>query len=310
MKTVIFISLFLGFWLLFYRMYRLKTLEKVLKQTRRGMEEAARQRLLANRSNLQRLQKENSFWFRMEQELNYSGWKRIFRGLTVENWLLFHIVCLAVVFMGVLLITGSWWISIGFVLVPCILEWLLLLYSKAKMLHATNQNLLKFLDFLGNYSLTSGEVTSVFNQVSRYVEEPIKSALDECYYEAQTTGDVGMALLSMAEKVEHPKFKELTRNIEISIRYCADFTVLVSSSRKSIREYLRMGEERKSMVREAVINMLLLLLMSLIVFFSVDKLIETSIWSLLIVTIPGRIALAVIGFIFLLFARQVYKIHR
>lgn len=310
MKVFIFVVLFLGFLLLFYRMYRLKVVESVLKRTKLGMEEAARQRLLASRSNLQKLQKENSLLFRMERELNYSGWKRILKGLTAEKWLLFNILGAVILFLTGLFVIGDGIGGVIFVLIPLGVEWLLLLYGKAQMLRATNQNLLKFLDFLGNYSLTSGEVTGVFNQVSRYVEEPLKSALDECYYEAQTTGDVGMALLSMTEKVEHPKFKELVRNIEISIRYCADFTILVNSSRKSVREYLRMGEERKSMVREAIINMLLLFLMSVIVFLAVDKLIETSIWQLLLFTIPGRIAMVVIGLIFVLFARQIYKIYR
>lgn len=310
MKVFIFVGLFLGFLLLFYRMYRLKVVESVLKRTKLGMEEAARQRLLTSRSNLQKLQKENSLLFRMERELNYSGWKRILKGLTVENWLLFNIVCSVILFLTGLFVIEDWIGGVIFVFILFGAEWLLLLYGKAQMLRATNQNLLKFLDFLGNYSLTSGEVTGVFNQVSRYVEEPLKSALDECYYEAQTTGDVGMALLSMTEKVEHPKFKELVRNIEISIRYCADFTILVNSSRKSVREYLRMGEERKSMIREAIINMLLLLLMFVIVFLAVNKLIETSIWQLLLFTIPGRMALVVIGLIFVLFARQIYKIHR
>lgn len=310
MKVFIFVGLFLGFLLLFYRMYRLKVVESVLKRTKLGMEEAARQRLLTSRSNLQKLQKENSLLFRMERELNYSGWKRILKGLTVENWLLFNIVCSVILFLTGLFVIENWIGGVIFVFILFGAEWLLLLYGKAQMLRATNQNLLKFLDFLGNYSLTSGEVTGVFNQVSRYVEEPLKSALDECYYEAQTTGDVGMALLSMTEKVEHPKFKEIVRNIEISIRYCADFTILVNSSRKSVREYLRMGEERKSMIREAIINMLLLLLMFVIVFLAVNKLIETSIWQLLLFTIPGRMALVVIGLIFVLFARQIYKIHR
>lgn len=93
----------------------------------------------------------------------------------------------------------------------------------------------------------------ILGQVSRYVEEPLKGALEECAYEAQTTpGDSSLALLSMAERIEHPKIKELARNLEISIRYMADLTTLVDSSRRSAREYLRMEEERKGMLEEQV----------------------------------------------------------
>ncbi len=306
---IVFVWLFVGFLLLFYRLGRIKLWEGLLKRTISGMEEATRQRLLSSRSRLQQLQKENSFWLWLERELNYSGLKNRFPCVTVENWLLFHIVTSAALFLifGVLvlgmpkaaLLVLSLWVT----------EWLILLVCKAKMLRSVNENLLKFLDFLGNYSLTAGEVTGVFGQVSRYVEEPLRSALDDCCYEAQTTGDVGMALLSMAEKIEHPIFKELVRNIEISTRYCADFSILVNASRRSVREYLRMREERRGMLREAIINMLLLCGMSVLVLLAVDKLIEVPVRQILWGTIPGKVALAVVVVIFILFGRQIYRMQ-
>ena len=130
----------------------------------------------------------------------------------------------------------------------------------------------------------------VLGQVSRYVEEPLKGALEECAYEAQTTGDSSLALLSMAERIEHPKIKELARNLEISIRYMADLTTLVDSSRRSAREYLRMEEERKGMLREAGINMALLLGMSVFALLTVDRLIDVSVWKIVSGTLPGHLA--------------------
>ena len=138
----------------------------------------------------------------------------------------------------------------------------------------------------------------------------MKSVLDACCYEAQTTGDASMALLTMAEKIEHPKFKELAHNMEVSIRYCADFKVLVDTSRRSVREYLRMGEERKGMLREAIINMVMLLGMSLFALLTVDMLIEQSIWEILLYTIPGRLALAGVGIIFGLLGRQLLRLNQ
>lgn len=80
-----------------------------------------------------------------------------------------------------------------------------------------------------------------------------------------------MALLSMAERVEHPKFKELARNMEVSVRYCADFSALVNGSRRSLREYLRVAQERRSMLREGAVNLALLAGMSAVVLLIVGR---------------------------------------
>ena len=190
------------------------------------------------------------------------------------------------------------------------IEWVMLWLCRLKELHSVNENLLKFLNFLGNYSITAGDITSIFQQVSRYVDEPLKSVLAECCFEAQTTGDAGQALLAMAEKVEHPKFKELVKNIEVSIRYCADFSLLVNGSRRSVREYLRLGEERKGMLREAVISMALLLAMSLFALMTVDGLIQASVGDILRYTLPGRGAVLVLLIILVLAARQMSKVQK
>lgn len=309
-KVIIFGCLFVGFLLLLRRIRWLETFRQLMKQTRETMDEAARQRMLQSRRTLLSMQGKHSLWTWAEQELQYSGLKRRFPFLTAENWIVGNVVLMAIVFSGLQFITPKWWMAPCGVGILLGAEFIVITAAKAQAMRSVDQNLLKFLDFLGNYSITAGEVTGIFNQVSRYVEEPLKSALDQCYYEAQTTGDASMALLSMAEKIEHPKFKELVRNMEISIRYCADFTTLVNSSRRSVREYLRTGGERKSMLREATVNMMLLLGLSGIILLTVDGLIELSVWHVLWFTLPGRIGLGVLCVIFLLFAGQIYKINR
>ena len=76
-----------------------------------------------------------------------------------------------------------------------------------------------------------------------------------------------------------------------------------------MRDYLKQREERKSMIREAAINMALLLGMSAFVFLVVDRLIEISIWTILMGTFPGWAALILLGIIFCLFLGQVYRIQ-
>jgi len=160
--------------------------------------------------------------------------------------------------------------SLLYLMITMAVEMILLKTFRFLEYRSVNDNILKCLNFLGNYSLTAGEITGVLGQVSKYMEEPLKGVMEECAYEAQMTGNSSTALLAMAEKVEHPKFKELARNLEISIRYMADLTTLVDSSRRSVREYLRTEEERKGMLREAAINMGLLAAMSVFALMTED----------------------------------------
>lgn len=308
-KGIIFLLLFAAFVIFFWKIKWLALITGLLKQTRENAEEAFGERLLENRRKLREIQKKYSLWSRIEQLLYYSGIRRYFPKLSAE-WALAQSMAAGA---GVMLLAFGMW-NIKGMLIAGLLFYMseigALQLGRMRAKKSVNDNLLKFLDFLSNYSITSGEITGTFHQISKYMEEPLKSVLEECCFEAQTTGDVGLALLSMAEKIEHPKFKEFVRNMEINLRYCADFTVLVAAGRKSMRDYLRLREERRRMLQEGGINLLLLLAMSFFVLLAVDKLIEISIWNILFHTVPGWLALAVIGLIVLLFIWQLGGLER
>lgn len=306
MKVVVFLLLFAGFLVLFYRMAFFRELLEMLRRSREGMNASVRQRSLSDRKKLLDLQDKRTSWYFLEQQLYYSGLKVRFPGITAEWWAAWNCVGLALVFCVIAPFGG---LAMGFLACLFLLmaEGLLLKQMKKSNLRKVEKNLMEMLDFLGNYSMTAGEVTGVLYQISRFMEEPLKTVLLTCYYEASTSGDTGKALVSMAEKIEHPKFKELVRNMDISVRYSADFSALVSGSRRSMREYLRATEERRVLYREAIINMVLLLVMSVTVLLAVGKLTGTSIAYVLTKTLPGRAGIVVLIGIFALFRRQMGK---
>lgn len=308
LKAVIFSCLSGGFYLLFYQGRILAWIRDILKKTQTDMDLAARQRGLENRKQLMELQENHSLWFRLERLLYYSGIRQRFPAVSVEIWVVGELTVTGMIFL-VCLAFGGMKAALFITGTVLAAEAVTLRYLRARNLRRVNDNLIKLLDFLGNYSITAAEVTGTLDQVSRYMEEPIRTTLEECYMEAQVTGDTGTALLSMADKVEHPKFQELARNMEISVRYCADFTALVSSSRRSMREHLRIAQERKEMLREAVVSMALLLAMSMVVLLTVGHLISLSFRDLVWGTVPGRIGLGALGVIFLLFWVQLQRVH-
>lgn len=252
--------------------------------------------------------KKTSLTRKLEAMLLYSGLNVRLPFLTPENWILLQVLFVAVV----ILVTGiggvSFWIGGSVIVLFILFQYIGVNAMMVANYKSVDENLLKFLDFLGNYSITSGEVTSILYQISGYLDEPLRSVLEECYFEAQTLGDTNAALLGMVEKIQHPKFGEVIRNIEITMRYSADFTILVSQSRRSVREYMRMRQERKALAKEAWINMMILGAMTLVIFMTVENLVGVSMETVLFGTWVGRGSLLGIGVILLLFYRQVRRI--
>lgn len=296
--------LFTGFYLLFQRIRLLELARRALQTTEDTIESLERTRRLKKRRQLYELKKEDGILYRIEELLVFSGLRRRHPTLTVEKWILGNVCLLSLLCLTGTFLSGMLPGALAAAIAGAI-EFTALTLLRRKELQSVEDNLLKYLNFLANYSITAGELTSVLKQVSRYVDQPLKDALLECALEAETTGDTQAALLMMAERIEHPKFRELARNMEVAVRYTADFTLLVESSRRSVREYLRMQQERKGMLTEAMVNMLILLSMSVFALLSVDSLIDVSVWDVLFQTLPGRIALGVVALIGLLFFKQV-----
>lgn len=309
-KVLVFVELIVAFVLLFSWMRRESIVYNLISKAYESMEEAASRRIADNRRKQELLRQKKGRLYRLEQRLLYSGLLKSFPFLRPEVYVIGNLLCGVILYTLVSILTQNGWYGLivvaGFEVILRFLE----NYLIAKNYNATDEGLLKFLDFLGNYSLTSGEITAVLGQVGEYLEEPLKSALEECCYEAQMTGDAGIALLSMAEKIQHPKFKELVRNLEVSMRYSADFTVLVSQSRRSVREYMRMRQERKALAGEAWVSIIILGAMTVIILLALEALIGIPIEDILWKTWLGRICMGGIGGILLMFYGQIKNMDK
>ena len=308
MKILIFALLLSGFLLVFSTGHISRFVGESIRKTGWEMDEATRKRVLEERRQLQDIRERGGFLTKVERELYYSGIKIWLPKMTAELFVAVNIAMVAFVSMVGSFAGGS---MVGiFAAILCVTtEYLVFSRLKVRNLKRTSENLMKLLDFLGNYSVTSGEVAGILHQVSRYMENPLKEVLETCYYEAQTTGDSRRALLQMAERVEHLKFKELVHNMEVSLRYCADFSALVSASRRSLLEFLRSAGERKTMLREALISMGLLLGMSFVILIIVGSLVQMSPIQLLVDTVPGNVGIVILAVIAFLFAGQMHRVH-
>lgn len=304
-KTIIFILLLAGLTGLFYSLRKSRILNKKIKEAYETIDLAVHQRARGYKKRLLHQENKKNIFEKLEYRFLYSGLGRQIPFLSTELWMLFKLLTGIAIYFLIIFISGKWLLAAtavtGYLFIIHFIESLLI----HKNYKAVDENLLEFLNLLGNYSMTAGEVTGVFRKVSIYMKEPLKSALEECSYEAQTSGDTNVALLTLADKIEHPKFKEIIRGMEICTRYSADFSILVSSNRKVLQDYMRAKKERKSLAQESVMNMFVLLAMLVVVLIVADQMLSLSIWNLLLHTTVGHIGVGVIALILLIFYWQI-----
>ena len=315
LKIIIFLFLAASLSGLFYQFRKSGILQTKFKEASNALDEASlvRARREKRKALIQQTE-EKTFLEKLIEKpaksFSYSGLGKKFPGLTVEIWLLLIIGSTALLYFVLLGIFKNFLTAAAG---SAAYVGVIILYEKILVMRnykAVDDNLIHFLNQLGNFSITSGEITTVFHQVSRYLPAPLNDALEECYYDAQTSGDASAALYALADKIEHEKFKEIINNIEICTNYTSNFKVVVDNCRKSLMEEQKAKRERKSMADEAVVNIFLLTILLGVALLLTNVLLEISIWNVLLHTIVGRCALCVVIACYLIFVWKIYTTER
>ncbi len=299
--TITFISLF----------YYLRRSGIVSKKLQQAFETIDMNELARTREEKRTLEREQQgILSKLDKRLKYSGLKRRFPFITIEIWILAILICGALAYFLVTLITENW--IQGLLAAFCVVAMFLVVQNimARREYQITDEALMDFLNLLGNYSITTGEVTSIFGQISKYFKPTMSQVLDACYYEAQITGDSAAALHTLADSLEHPQFKEIIRNIEICSRYTTNFAALIRSCKKELKGYYSGKQERKAMANEAVTNMIIIIALMIIALLIVDNLIEMSIWTVVFQTMVGKICLISAGILIAVFIWEVSVIEK
>ena len=300
LKIIIAICLFTGIFSFFWYLQKTKIIEKGLTAARGSIKETTAKRQIEAHANLLiRYKKNKSKLERMIENL--------FRGLSFEAWAVLLVLTTAGAYLGTLLITRNpitgLLAAIGYYGTIKIIEMIL-----ARRNYKTiDKALLEFLNQLGNFSAIQGEITNVLHHTAQYTPPMLAEALEECYIEAQTTGNVSAALMGLSEQFEHEKFKEIIINLEVCSRYTANLKVIVDSLRRNLMDAKRASQERRAIADSAIVEMVILSVMLLIVLVVVDTMVKASIWDILLHSIVGYIALGVAGFCYLIFGLAVMK---
>lgn len=312
LKIIVGICVFTSIFSFFWYLRETKIIEKSLTAARGSIEETTARRqveahanlLIRDKKNKTRLEKiiENP-----EKLYTYSRIGKIVRGLSFEAWAVLVVLTTAGAYLGTLIVTKNTMTglsaAVGYFLIIKIAEMIL----AKRNFKTIDKSLLEFLNQLGNFSAIQGEITNVLHQTAQYTPPILAEALEECYIEAQTTGNVSAALMGLADQFEHEKFKEIIINLEVCSRYTANLKVIVDSLRRNLMDAKRASQERRAIADSAIIEMVILSVMLLIVLAVVNTMIKASIWDVLFHSVVGYVALGVTGICYLIFGFAVMK---
>ena len=305
----VFILLLAGFYGLMEGFRTTENIKKTAAVVSRRLDEKGRENALRKREAIRMRADRDGLWAHIDRALVYSCIARFLPGITTEKFVAMISVSCAFIFIAFGLTGG---IVTGLL---CTVLFLFLVYAFVKILEIRNLrktggDLPRLLDLLGTYAASGAVYSNIFGQISVYMNEPLRTVFDECGAEGRLSGDMSLALLTMADKIEHPQFKQLIRNMEITSRHSEDIAGVVNDTRRSLRDYLKESSDRKAMLRESAINMVLLLIMSYVVIAISATLAETQVNAIVFSSIPGRITLGVIGAVLMIYFTQAASLYK
>ena len=305
----VFTLLLAGFYGLMEGFRTTENIRKTAGLLSRRLDEKGRENALRKREAIRMRADCDGIWAHMDKALVYSRIARFLPGLTTEKFIALMSGAVAFIFISSGIAGG---VMVGGITTAVFLfsVYAFIKLLEIRNLRKTGEDLPRLLDLLGSYAASGAVYSNIFGQISMYMNEPLRTVFEECGAEGRLSGDISLALLTMADKIEHPQFKQLIRNMEITSRHSEDITGLVSDTRRSLRDYLKESSDRKAMLRESAINMVLLLIMSYVVIAISASLAETQVSTVVLGSIPGRITLGVLGAVLMMFFAQAASLYK
>lgn len=228
---------------------------------------------------------------RLDRLIENSGINRKIKFLNADVFVVLTILISTVSFIFVSLITGEviyGLITLSFIVILLIT---ILLYLNNLNKKRVEEELMNFINLVENYSKTSDDIIHIIGRIFPYVNEPIRSAAEECYLEGQRSGNISQSLDNFAKKINHKRFREIIRSLSICSRYEANYSDVAEDSRKMLMEYLAGKREREAIIRNARIEVLAILGLAGVMVYILGNFIGENTLELLMMNFIGKMIL-------------------
>lgn len=306
LKTVIFICLFAMFYFLSSYLKNNSAIQKsvagMYKKALAGIENRRQQEVFIRQ---QEGAQEDSFLHKLDKLIINSNIRKFFPFINTEIYILITTVTAGLGFFLMNFVSGNWILGLVTMLASFLIFYFVVYIMAGVNYKKTEDNIVTFTNLLENYSKTNDDLIAIFGKIFPYLDEPLKTAVEDCYYEAVQSGNRILALNNLTEKIEHEKFKEIIRNLEVCSRHEANYAEIITDSRHMLREYIANKEERKSAIQTGRIEVAVILISCLVIINLLNSFLQGSILAMLTSDLIGK---AILVYCIVIIFISIYKL--
>lgn len=279
-------------------------LKKVTENARESFEKAvnkaSERKIFEEKEFLKHGKTEDSNWmFKLDMALEKSGLRKIFPFLVTEIYL--FIVGFTTILVGGI----TEWITESVIymftaMALCVLvNYVIIFLLNVRTDRLIDGNLLQFSDLLESYSLTSDDLTDIFEQVYEYLDDPLRSIILDGVTDMKINGDQTLAFQRMRIKAGNRKFGELLYNLEECSKNNADYASAVRGIHQTLEVQQTEKEDRKRMATGARVNVFIMIVIYVIALKVISSFVDENVFTFLRQTPLGSVILIMIIAIFI-----------
>lgn len=305
------IILFLTLYMAMFFLVKALVENNVVNRIRQWIKTSENNRTTAEEQlrNIEGNQEKNSIFYTLDLTLNQSGIKKFIPFLSTEYLVLFSAVsAIAAFFITGIITEWSYGILAAFTVffIPYLLVRIFAEINHKRI----EEQIIHFLNMVDNYNQSEDNLITIFGKVYKYLDEPLCSAIEDCYREASNTGDMGTAFRRLETRIVHERFSEILQNLEMCSLHEANYHTIIKESRDIMIKHKKSRDTIKNIVNKAKMGMLAMTGMLVVLVFMISNIIEVNLITVMTGSVVGMAILIYLGLVMLFGVFSVIKIAR
>ncbi len=230
-----------------------------------------------------------SLLYKLDRMLDYSGLRNKMN-IGAEAYIAFIAALMAACAVITHIFTGNIFLAISVTFIVISISSVVLYILSGIYYSRLEKEIMTFLNLVENFSKTENDIVQIFKKTIHYINEPLRSIMEEFCSEAESMGDTEPAFENMIVRVEHAKCRELFRNLNVCSKYEANYDEVACDCRTSMLDYLSVKSERAAIIANGRAEIIILLIGAMCTVFLFSGITE-NIFGVLTGTLAGNIIL-------------------